>query len=271
MNFFGLGDTPSKSWREKMENDDKLKGQIKDLEHEIERLQRALKEKDGASGLGHQIARMDHYIKNILNKLEGGSYMVNTGLRKNKPEILSKGWRIVETNLNKVSDLVMNFLLVSKESEKDHEWCSPNDIAKDVFNLLTKRSGSHRADLRKVLEPGLDECYLGMKEVHRCLLNIGTYVLESCDTDEEDGETCSILLKTAKIEEGIRFDIVVNGLDFPGDIKGEPFEGMDPTEGKAFGLIVARNIAEGEGGTISLETNKNGFVFTLFFPNHPSE
>jgi nitrogen-specific signal transduction histidine kinase len=95
--------------------------------------------------------------------------------------------------------------------------------------------------------------------------------LESCDTDEEEGETCSMLLKTVKAEEGIQFDIVVNGLDFPGDIEGEPFGGSDPSEGKAFGLIVARNIAEGEGGTISLETNENGFVFTLFFPNHPSE
>jgi len=94
---------------------------------------------------------------------------------------------------------------------------------------------------------------------------------EAADTDEEEGETCSILLKTVRTEEGIRFDIVVNGLDFPGDIEGKPFGGRDPSEGKAFGLIVARNIAEGEGGTISLETNENGFVFTLFFPNHPSE
>ena len=254
-----------------MENDDKVKGQIKNLEHEIARLRKALKEKDGDSSVSQQITRMDHYIKNILNKLEGGSYMVNTGLRKNKPEIFSKGWKIVETNLNKVSDLVMNLLFISKESEKDHEWCSPNDIAEDLFSILTQRSGSHRVDLGKALEPSLEECYLGMKKVHRCLLNIGTYVLESCDTDEEEGETCSMLLKTVKTEEGIRFDIVVNGLDFPGDIKGEPFGGRDPSEGKAFGLIVARNIAEGEGGTISLETNENGFVFTLFFPNHPSE
>jgi nitrogen-specific signal transduction histidine kinase len=254
-----------------MENEDKLKEQRKDLEHEIARLRRALKEKDGASGLGQQIARMDHYIKNILNKLEGGSYMVNTGLRKNKPEIFSKGWRIVETNLNKVSDLVMNLLLVSKESEKDHEWCSPNDIAQDVLTLLPQRAGSPRVELIKAFGPDLDECYLGMKEVHRCLLNIGTYVFESCDTDDEEGETCSLLLKTVKTEEGIRFDIVVDGLDLPEDIKGKPFETMETAQGKAFGLIVARNIAAGEGGTLSLETNENGFIFTLSFPNHPSE
>ncbi len=153
-----------------MENEDKVKGQIKNLEHEIARLRKALKEKDKTSSVGQQIARMDHYIKNILNKLEGGSYMVNTGLRKNKPEILSRGWRIVETNLNKVSDLVMNLLLVSKKSEKDHEWCSPNDIAQDVYDLLAQRSGRYRVDLSKAFEPDLDECYLGMKEVHRCLL-----------------------------------------------------------------------------------------------------
>ena len=184
-----------------MENEDKLKGQRKDLEHEIARLRGALKEKDGASGLGQQIARMDHYIKNILNKLEGGSYMVNTGLRKNKPEIFSKGWRIVETNLNKVSDLVMNLLLVSKESEKDHEWCSPNDIAQDVLTLLPQRAGSPRVELAKAFGPDLDECYLGMKEVHRCLLNIGTYVFESCDTDDEESKTRVAALVAAILED----------------------------------------------------------------------
>jgi nitrogen-specific signal transduction histidine kinase len=254
-----------------MENEDKLREHSKDLEREIVQLRRALKEKDGASALGQQIARMDHYIKNILNKLEGGSYMVNAGLRKNKPEIFSKGWSIVETNLNKVSDLVMNLLLVSRESEKDHEWCSPNDIAEDVLTILKQRAGSHRVKLAKAFGPDLDECYLGMKEVHRCLLNIGTYVIESCETNDEEGKTCALLLKTIKTEEGIRFDIVADGLDLPEDIKGKPFEGMGAAQGKAFGLIVARNIVEGEGGTLSLETNKNGFVFTLSFPNHPSE
>jgi nitrogen-specific signal transduction histidine kinase len=254
-----------------MENEDKLIEQSKNLEHEIAHLRRALKDKDGASGLSQQIARMDHYIKNILNKLEGGSYMVNTGLRKNKPEILTKGWRIVETNLNKVSDLVINLLLLSKESEKDHEWCLPNNIAQDVLNLLAQRAGSYKVELAKAFEPDLGACYLGMKEVHRCLLNIGTYVLESCDMDDEEGETCSLLLKTVKTKDGIRFDIIVDGLDLPEDIRGKPFEAIEPGEGKAFGLIVARNIAEGEGGTISNETKENGFVFTLFFPNHPSE
>jgi signal transduction histidine kinase len=126
-------------------------------------------------------------------------------------------------------------------------------------------------DLVKAFESDLDECYLGMKEVHRCLLNIGTYVLESCDTGDKEGEPCSMLLKTVKTEEGIRFDIVVNGLGLPEDIRGKPFGSMDPAEGKEFGLIVARNIAEGEGGTISLEATEHGFIFTLFFPNRPSE
>lgn len=254
-----------------MGSKDKDKRQIKNLEEEISRLKTALTEKEGSAGLGQQIVKMDHYIKNILNKLEGGSYMVNTGLRKNKPEIISRGWNIVETNLNKISDLVMNLLFVSKASEKDPEWCLPNEIAKDVLNLLAQRAGSHRMVLDEVLEPDLGEWYLSIKAVHRCLLNIGTYVLESCDNDEEEGENCSMVLKTLKAEEGIQFNIVVKGLDLPLDVRGKPFKELEQVEGKAFGLIVARNIAEGEGGTLSLETNKNGFVFSLFFPEKPSE
>lgn len=255
-----------------MENLDKVKEGIKDLEHEIEYLQKALNEIDRANSIGQQIAGMEHYIKNILNKLEGGSYMVNTGLRRNKPEVVTKGWRIVETNLQKISDLVMNLLLVSRESEQDMDWCSPNDIAGDVLDLLEKRARNNRLKLVEEFEPDMDECYLGMKEVHRCLLNIGTYIVETCDTDNEEGEPCTLMFKTIKAEEGIRFHIVVDGLDLPEDLHEKFIERIEPDEGREFGLIVAKHIAEGEGGTISLETGPGkGFTFTLFFPNQPSE
>ena len=126
-------------------------------------------------------------------------------------------------------------------------------------------------ELVKTFEPDMDECYLGMKEVHRCLLNIGAYIVENCDTDIEGGEPCTLLLKTVKAEEGIRFEIVVNGLGLPRDIGEKFIERIEPAEGMEFGLIVARNIAEGEGGAISLGTGPGkGFTFTLYFPSNLS-
>ena len=197
--------------------------------------------------------------------------MVNTGLKRDNSEVFTKGWRIVETNVNKISDLVMNLLLVSKETEKDPEWCSPNDIAKDVFNLLAQRAVNHGLELVGEFEPDMDEYYLCVKEVHRCLLNIGTYVVESCDMENESRSLGTMVLKTRKVKEGIRFDIVVNGLNLPDDIEGKFIERIDPDEGKEFGLIVARRIAEGEGGALSLNITEKGFIFSLTLPNQPSE
>ena len=254
-----------------MQDRDKIKIRIKDLESDVERLQSALKGKERATHIGRQISGMDHYIKNILNKLEGGSYMVNTGLKRNDQGVFTKGWKIVETNLNKVSDVVMNLLLVSKESESDPEWCSPNDIANDVFNLLVQRAANHELELVGEFEMDGDEYYLCVKEVHRCLLNIGIYIVESCEVEKGECRSCTLLFKTAQVEEGIRFDIVVSGLKLPDDIEGKFSERIDPDDGKEFGLIVARRIAEEEGGTLSLDITEKGFIFSLFLPNQPSE
>jgi len=75
---------------------------------EIKRLERELIQSERLSAIGQAVAGMAHYTKNILNGLQGGVYIVNTSLKKDKPDLLRKGWSMVENNVAKISDLVMN-------------------------------------------------------------------------------------------------------------------------------------------------------------------
>ncbi|MBW2174648.1 MAG: response regulator, partial [Deltaproteobacteria bacterium] len=112
---------------------------LQDL-REMKRLHKELIENERLTAIGQAVAGMAHYIKNILNGLQGGVYIVNVSLNKNKPDLLSKGWMMIEGNIKKISDLVMNMLIYSKEREPDYVPCAPNDVIQEVYDLMKEKA-----------------------------------------------------------------------------------------------------------------------------------
>jgi len=241
----------------------------------IKGLEETLEGKVQDAAVGRQVAEMSHYMKNILNKLEGGAYMVNTSLKKSNPEILARGWRIVESNINKISDLVMNLILLSKYQEPEPDWCSPNDIAQDVFDLMTERAEDYHLSLVKDLAPDMKECYIDLKMAHRALLNVGAFAIEVCRLEPERGKACTLVLKTAKKKKGLRFDVVLKGPNLAKKFEGKAFEEVSlahSAQGEGLGLLVSKDIAEDNDGTITLKTSPDKDVtFSIYLPDQPSE
>jgi two-component system NtrC family sensor kinase len=103
---------------------------------EIKRLERELVNSERLAAVGQTVAGMAHCIKNILHGFKGGSYLVDVGLSRDNTEKLKNGWEMIQRNITRTSDLVMDLLSYSKEREPEFEPCHPNEIAEDVCELL---------------------------------------------------------------------------------------------------------------------------------------
>ena len=66
------------------------------------------------AAVGETTAALSHSIKNILQALRGGADVVEIGLRGANLAQVTKGWRIVDRNLEKIYNLTMNLLAYSK-------------------------------------------------------------------------------------------------------------------------------------------------------------
>ena len=101
---------------------------------EVKALQRQL------ALMGRAVAGMAHRIKNILMGLEGGIFVVNTGLETDDRETIAEGWEMVERNVHRVSRIVKDLLYCSKDRAPDfkHEIC-PNSIMIEVRDLFADR------------------------------------------------------------------------------------------------------------------------------------
>ena len=69
------------------------------------------------AAVGQTIATLSHHIKNILQGIRGGSYLIDMGLNEKDEAIVRRGWTIVEKNQNKIYNLVMDMLSFSKDRE----------------------------------------------------------------------------------------------------------------------------------------------------------
>src|SRR5690606_26164182 len=82
------------------------------------------------------LAAASHHVKNILQGIHGGSYIIEEGLKSEKLDVVKHGWSIVSRNQDRIAHLVMDMLSFSKEREPDRGIASLNDVLEDVVNLM---------------------------------------------------------------------------------------------------------------------------------------
>jgi PAS domain S-box-containing protein len=246
---------------------------LQDL-REIRKLQRDLIQNERVSAMGQAVAGMAHYIKNILNGLQGGVYMVNTSMAKDKPQLMTKGWAMVENNIGKISDLVMNMLIYSKEREPDYVSCAPNEIAQEVYDLLEEKAAQSNVKLVKDFDPSIQECFLDPGGPHRCLLNLVSNAIDACVFDPEEEKDFVVTMKTREGADYIQFDVVDNGLGMTKEVKSKIFDRFFSTKGgrgTGLGLLVTQKIIEEQGGSIVFESEPGkGTCFQMRFPRRLS-
>ena len=107
--------------------------------------------------LGQSIALLSHGIKNILEGLQGGAYVVDEAFKDGDMKLARKGWRIVNKNIFEITDVVQNILYSSKNRPLKYEIVSPGQLVKDSFALFKEKAAGLRIRLREQINPHLPE------------------------------------------------------------------------------------------------------------------
>src|SRR4029077_10463135 len=108
----------------------------------------AMVQSERLAAVGQTIASLSHHIKNILQGLRGGSYLIEMGLAEHDEQVTRKGWYIVERNQKKISALVLDMLTYSKEREPDFAAADFNAVVADVVETIQSRAGELQVELR---------------------------------------------------------------------------------------------------------------------------
>jgi len=231
----------------------------------------ALLQAERLAAVGHTIATLSHHIKNILQGIRGGSYLVEMGLENDDLAVLRKGWDIVRRNQDKIASLVMDMLSFSKERRPDLVEADLAAVVTDVIETVEHRAADAGTILRWEPGEGLPRCRFDPEGVSRAVLNVVTNALDA--VEERPGGMVTISAATDAGAGVVRIVVADNGPGMPAERLAKIFNLFVSTKGSrgtGLGLTVSRKILREHGGDIRAEsTLGEGSRFVLELPLHP--
>jgi two-component system, NtrC family, sensor kinase len=228
----------------------------------------AMVQAERLAAIGQTIAMLSHHIKNILQGIRGGSYLIEEGLKSESTDLIGKGWKIVEKNQERISALVLDMLTFSKEREPDMMPADLNTTTADVIELMEVRAAETGVDLRWEPDPKMPELTFDPEAMHRAILNVVTNAIDAC---EGVPQPCVIVsTQLSKEHKLAQVDVRDNGPGIPEDqIKKifALFESAKGARGTGLGLPVSQKILHEHGGDIVIESIVGkGTRFSLQLP-----
>ncbi len=241
---------------------------------EIKRLQSELLRSERLAAIGQTVAGVAHGVKNILHGFKGGSYLVDIGIAKNDPDKLKKGWDMIQRNINRTSDLVLDLLSYSKERDPECEICDPNAIVRDVCEVMQDLAVRHQIEIVVELDPRMGWVSIDPRTLHQCLTNLISNAIDACLFDEATDKHWQVRVRTRRTRpEEICFSVSDNGTGMTDEVKKKLFTSFFSTKGHrgtGLGLLVTRKLVEEHDGDIEVDSRPgDGTTFTIRMPFCP--
>ena len=235
---------------------------------ESRQFQEALVRAERFAAMGQTIAVLSHHIKNILQGVRGGSYLIRMGLDQQKDEFIRQGWGIVERNQTRIYDLVMDMLSFSKDRVPALQLSDLNQVIAEVAELAAARAAECGVSFEFRPAEELPLSAFDPEGIHRAVLNIVSNAIDAVD-DMEHG---AVVLQTGfdKAASSMLVAVSDNGPGIPEDQRAaifNVFESSKGSRGTGIGLPVSRKILREHGGRIRVEGGPGeGTRFVLSWP-----
>lgn len=220
------------------------------------------------AAVGQTIATLSHHIKNILQGIRGGSYLIDLGLNEKDEAIVRRGWTIVEKNQTKIYNLVMDMLSFSKDREPALEPEDLNEAVGDVVELMQSRAEELGVKLAWTPDSTMPQVMIDSEGIHRAVLNIVTNAIDACEGAQDacvsvstrwDAETTTARIRICDNGVGIEESEISSIFQIFASSKG--------SRGTGLGLPVSRKIIREHGGTIIVSSEPGqGATFLIELP-----
>ncbi len=240
---------------------------------QIKNLEKEKLDAERMAAVGQTVAGLAHTIKNLLMGLEGGMYMVDSGLTRGDAERVIKGWEVLQRNFNKTTDLVKDFLAFAKGRMPQLKIIDPNQLVDDIVKLYKDTARKQGVELIGQLGKDVKPAPLDPDGIEACLTNLVSNGIDAA-LWREDG-TGQVIVRTLENNDDLILEVSDNGTGMDWEIKQKVFTTFFTTKGgrgTGLGLLTTRKIIQEHGGRMEVESEEGvGSTFRIRLPRRRLE
>jgi signal transduction histidine kinase len=230
-------------------------------------LHRRVVNNERLASVGQTVAGMAHCVKNVLNGLRAGSYIIDKGLRKHEVGKVSRGWEIVKKNNEFVENLVLDMLTYSKDRKPDYETADVNEVVRSVYDLMAPKAEEEGVSLQWEPDAGIGPVSIDPQGIKRCVLNLVSNAMDAC----AGNDAAQVQIATERHgEHAFKIRVRDNGRGIDSRDTAKLFRVFFSTKGSkgtGFGLAVTNKIVMEHKGRIDVESSPGaGATFTIVLP-----
>ena len=237
---------------------------------EFSALQRDLIGRERLAAIGETVAGLAHCLKNTLNGLRAGQYVVDRANETGDEARLRDGWRVMKNSARQVERLTLDMLYYVKERPPRREPIDPNLILQEVVDVLEEMARAKKVDLQTDLDPRIGQVPLDRTAIYRAIMDLASNAVDAC-TESEHGDT--VILRSRRTGSDVVLSVEDNGVGIPEEIRSILFTRFFSTKagkGTGLGLSVVKKIVEEHGGRVEVFSQLGrGATFLCHLPVYP--
>ncbi len=241
---------------------------IQDL-REIKQLENDKMEAERLAAVGQTVSGLAHGVKNLITGLEGGMYMLNSGMNKSNVERVQKGMEMLVRNIDRISTFVKEFLSFAKGREIQVKLCNPAKIAEEVVDLYRAQARELGIKLVDERKGDIESAPMDYESMHECLTNLVGNAIDACRMSDNEGG-CHVRVRTFEENGVIVYEVVDDGCGMDYEVKKKVFTTFFTTKGlggTGIGLLMTKKIVQEHGGKIDVESEPGqGSTFRIRLP-----
>ncbi len=222
---------------------------------------------DHLAALGLHIGSVSHGLKQLLTGLDGGSYLIEAGLKKQDTPQITEGWEMVKEKISATREMVLNILYHAKNRTPDKSVVPLKTLMEEIVSTISPKAHQEKVDF-KVEYPKEDiNLHIDKKAIFFAFISVIENAVDACLHKKGKGKV-QLNVQTALSK--IIFSIKDNGKGMDEKHKDKIFSlfySDKGNEGTGLGLFIAQRTIKQHNGHIDVNSKKGEYTeFIITIP-----
>jgi signal transduction histidine kinase len=224
---------------------------------------------DQLTSLGLLISSVSHGVKGLLTGMDGGIYMLRSGLRKEDTALIEEGMDIVRQMGIRLRKQVLDILYYAKARELHTQQVEVLSFAESVANTVSPKAESAGVHFVRMFDPDPGLMEIDPDVVTAALVNILENAVDAC-SENADKDPHQVLFTVKGEPASVLFEVQDDGIGMDREVREKMFTlffSSKGNKGTGLGLFIAHKMVDQHGGTISVESEPGkGSRFRIRLP-----